>query len=149
MKQCATCKEYKDLSEFHKNYKTKDKKQYNCKTCQIKISKDYSKQNPDKVLFGGAKYRAKKYGGKITITPNWILKKLQAGICELTGLPFDFSKMEGQHKNPYSPSLDRIDSKNRDYTPENTRVVLTGVNMALNEQTLETMKPIFKALAEL
>ena len=73
-------------------------------------------------------------------------KKIQKGKCELTGLPFDLSTPQNTKNNPYSPSLDRIDSKNKNYTPENTRVVLSAVNMALNEFGLEVMKPIMKKL---
>jgi hypothetical protein len=37
MKQCKTCKEVKDYSEFYKHPKSKDRYDYNCKVCKKKI----------------------------------------------------------------------------------------------------------------
>jgi len=99
-----------------------------------------------RVLLDGAKYRCKKYGGTLTITHDWILQRLKSGICELTDLPFDFNLNNTFNQNPYAPSLDRINSKNRDYSESNTRVVLVAVNTALSEFGLEVMKPIMERM---
>ena len=100
-------------------------------------------KNRAKKLLRSAKERCK---GIITIDCNWVEAKLNLGICELTGLPFNFERSMDGKLNPFSPSLDRKDNGNRDYTPENTRVVLTCVNFALNQFGLKTMQPIFKIL---
>ena len=102
-------------------------------------------------LLNGAKRRCReKQIGKVTIDQNWIEQKLNIGLCELTKLPFDFEPPKmGDNTNPYSPSLDRIDNNNPDYTPENTRIVLTGANLALNSNGLKTMQTIFKILDDL
>jgi hypothetical protein len=102
-------------------------------------------KNRAKKLLRAAQSRCK---GKVTIDENWIEQKLIAGFCELTKLPFVLESKRTGNLNPFSPSLDRIDNLNRDYSPENTRVVLTCVNFALNQFGLETMKPIFKILSE-
>jgi hypothetical protein len=96
-------------------------------------------------LLKHAKERCK---GSVFIDQNWIENKLNFGICELTGISFDFAPLGTKLINPYAPSLDRIDNSNRDYSPENTRVVLASVNLALNSFGLETMLPIFKAIIE-
>lgn len=62
------------------------------------------------------------------LTPEWILEKLSAGVCEVTGLPFTYST---ESRNPWSPSLDRIDPM-KGYTLENTRVVVWIYNTAKN-----------------
>ena len=100
-------------------------------------------------LLSGAKGRALKNKAIISINKNWIIGKLDHGVCEVTGMPFDFLPHKHATKNPYSPSLDRIDSKNKNYTPENTRVVLTFVNLSLNEWSIEDVTPIIKKLSEL
>ena len=84
---------------------------------------------------------------EVSISQEWILEKLKLGKCELTGLPFDFYSTDFS-RNPYAPSLDRKDSSNKAYSESNTRVVLFAVNAALNEWGLETLKPIFKILAQ-
>ena len=53
--------------------------------------------------------------------------------CLLTGINFSLEPpADDRAKNPYTPSLDRIDS-NRGYTKDNVRLILTCVNIALNE----------------
>jgi hypothetical protein len=59
---------------------------------------------------------------------DWLKAKVDAGVCELTGTPFDFSGRKG---NPYAPSLDRIDSS-KGYTRDNVRLVCFGLNAAMN-----------------
>jgi len=97
-------------------------------------------------LYKGAINRSKKTSAKVTITPKWIENKIKTGKCEMTGLPFDLCPSSDFNKNPYSPSIDRIDSKNRDYTPKNTRIVLHAVNNTLNEYGLDVLRPILSAL---
>ena len=62
------------------------------------------------------------------LTPEWILEKLSKGVCEITGLPFTYGT---QARNPWSPSLDRIDPE-KGYTLENTRVVVWIYNACKN-----------------
>jgi hypothetical protein len=61
--------------------------------------------------------------GKITITKDWILERIKIGICEATG-----EKLTIKPRQPNTASLDRIDSKNPDYTPENCRIVTWQFN---------------------
>jgi hypothetical protein len=96
-------------------------------------------------LLNAAYSRTQKSGGIVTIDKQWILNKLNLGICEITKLPFDLNSSK-TFRNPYSPSLDRIDNSNKDYTPENTRVVLTSVNICLSEFGEEKLYPILKAM---
>lgn len=86
-----------------------------------------------------------KQRGKVTITADWVCQKIKNGVCELTGLPFDLGYSE-HNQNPLSPSLDRIDANKKEYSAENTRVVLTAVNISLNQYGEKTMLPILKAM---
>jgi hypothetical protein len=143
MKFCFSCNTKKPTNQFNKNKTRPDGFQTQCRECfkNRRATDEYRA----KYLISTAKYRCQ----KVTITSDWVIEKLKRGICELTGLPFDLSKQESFVRNPYSPSLDRIDSKLQEYTPENTRLVIWAVNCAINEFGLETMKPIFKKLAKL
>lgn len=97
-------------------------------------------------MLRAAKSRALKNKAVCTIDMAWVSQKINQGYCELTGLAFDLNYAADTSKNPYAPSLDRIDSKNKNYTPENTRVVLLAVNCALSEFGLETIRPILIAM---
>lgn len=85
-----------------------------------------------KCLIGSARQR-----GIVTISEDWVVKKIENGFCEISGIAFQLSCPSEFFKNPYSPSLDRIDSKNKEYSPENTRVVVTCINEALNAYGLD------------
>jgi len=93
-------------------------------------------------------HRAKTRCGKdnVSITFEWVMEKLNKGICEITNIPFDLSATDKYTINPYAPSLDRIDPKNKQYSPENTRVILASVNTSLNQYGEQTMLPILKAM---
>lgn len=55
--------------------------------------------------------------------------------CEVSRLPFDYGEKEVTrewHKNPFLPSLDRVD-RGMGYSRCNVRVVCTSVNIGINE----------------
>ena len=123
-----------------------------------KYRSDWGKKNYEKIMLNtgqrasrlivSARNRAKKNNSLITITKDWVEEKLNNGICELSGIAFDFSITKEFHSNPYAPSLDRIDAKNKNYTPENTRVVVSVLNSALNEYGISIVLPAIRAMAE-
>lgn len=94
-----------------------------------------------------AKWRCiEKQKGSVTVTQEDIERKLLSGFCEFTNLPFDLKQPVNAKNNLYAPSLDRIDNSNPDYSPENTRLVLVGVNQTLNEHGPVLVLPILKAM---
>gem|GEM_PF-1835794 len=98
-----------------------------------------------KVLLSNAKQRCKEKNVQISITAEWIEEHLKRGTCELTGIPFNFGPpTEGITRLPDAPSLDRI-NKHKNYTEDNTRVILWAVNCALAEYGTEIMLPILQA----
>jgi hypothetical protein len=129
------------------------------------INRNYRKNNPDKIrsqkskcwasnpgvyfterLFNSARRRSKESGVEFTITREFVLKKVMSGMCEMTGLPFSFAHMGSkQGTHPFAPSLDRIDPI-KGYTPENSRLVLWGVNCAKNHFDDATVLTIAKAI---
>ena len=98
-------------------------------------------------MLSKAKERSLKKNLNFSLSLDWLIHKIDTGVCELTKLPFTLSKTESLH-NPFGPSLDRIDNK-KGYTEDNVRIVLWCVNRSLGEDGLKVMKPIFKILAEL
>lgn len=86
-------------------------------------------------LWDSAKRRSKSKGLEFSLSRKDIedMFSRQGNKCSLTGIEFDFTMPDESWKNnPYSPSIDRIDSS-KGYSLENIRLVLTCVNLALNE----------------
>lgn len=81
-------------------------------------------------LFHDARRRAERKGLEFTITQKWIAERLEAGVCQLSGLPLEIAESGG----PNSPSIDRkVNSKG--YTPENGQVITAQANRAKGEWT--------------
>ena len=78
-------------------------------------------------LLRSARRRAKEKGLPFTLTKKWVMDRLQSGVCQETGLPFDLVMSGGRNK--LAPSIDRHDLK-QGYTPINCRVVIWAWNCA-------------------
>lgn len=88
------------------------------------------------MLFDAARERAKKKSLPFTITLDGLeqLYHSQNGSCSLTGIPFDLTKHSKSKRgySPFGPSIDRIIPQ-LGYVPSNVRIILTGMNLALND----------------
>lgn len=140
---CSGCKIEKPLSEFYRSetslggYRTRckeccrsDEAQRKARTPKTKRSTDHKKwrrQNRGAALVRLAAHRARQKGLDCTLNPAAIQAVIDAGECQMTGIPFN---LDGG-RTWDSPSIDRIDSSNG-YSPENTRVVLYCVNVMAN-----------------
>lgn len=133
--RCSSCREYKPKSAYHRRRDCSRGYNYFCKKCKWEKSRA-SKQARARELLQNAKSRA-----RVTITKEWVLERLEAGHCEVTGVPFVFL----HERHPHAPSLDRRDPS-KGYTPENTRLVTTHLNVALNswrDEQLEVLSIAF------
>lgn len=103
-------------------------------------------------LLNAAKHRSIKRGIEFTLDYEWLIAKFdeQGGCCILTGLPFDVvcrNPIGVRKFNPFSPSLDRI-SPAVGYTPDNTRLVCTAINLALNDFGEDVFAKVARAYLE-
>lgn len=94
-------------------------------------------------LIATAQTRARKKGILCNISHVDIQRVIDAGLCELTALPFDLSP--GRKWN--SPSLDQI-IPGGGYVPGNIRVVLNAVNAALGDWGTGTFAVVARAFLE-
>jgi hypothetical protein len=83
------------------------------------------------VLLNVARQRAEKKGLEFSLTLDWLEPRIVAGVCEVTGLPFDLATQPTNKgpSIPFSPSLDRIDNS-RGYSEDNVQVVVSVYNVA-------------------
>lgn len=79
--------------------------------------------------------------GEVTITLEWIVERLEKGVCEATG-----DLLTTKTRQPNTASLDRIDPKNPNYTPENSRIVAWQFNNMKGAYTDEEFIRVAEAL---
>ena len=127
-----------------------------CRPCYNKKMRAYFrryKQNNinfiANTMLRDAKKRAKGRELPYSLDKNWLLKKLQKGVCEMTQLRFEASVIRdnnnGMGSGFFAPSLDRINSK-LGYTKRNTRIVIWGYNRAKGEHTDNEVKMLAYAV---
>lgn len=98
-------------------------------------------------LFRSARNRAIARGEDFEITPEWIQCRLDLGVCEATGLHFDFERTtKGKFLCARAPSLDRK-NPGLGYTPDNCWVVCLQVNLAKSEWGMEALLEVSRALS--
>lgn len=140
---CRVCGTHKPLLEFYKDKDSSGGYRQVCKVCcreqeaarkartpkseRSQKHKAWRRENRAKALLALARHRAKKKGMEFTLIEADISGAMDAGVCELTGIPLNFDN----GKTWDSPSLDRIDS-GLGYTQRNVRVVLYCLNVMAN-----------------
>lgn len=82
-------------------------------------------------LVNNARCRARRLHLPFDLTVPWVARKLRRGVCEATGIAFDFAAGfgKGHRFNSFAPSLDRKVSA-RGYTKRNVKVVCWIYNRA-------------------
>jgi hypothetical protein len=88
------------------------------------------------------RHRSKRAGWPYGLTKEWLARKILAGRCELSGVPFVLEK-----KSPFLPSIDRIDSS-KHYTPDNCRMILFMLNLAKRDWDEEAFVAALLAAAD-
>lgn len=97
-------------------------------------------------LTWGARQRAREAGIEFALSRAWVLEKLRVGVCERTGIEFDFeNEARGKLRSPCAPSLDRIDPHGG-YTPENVQVVVWAYNLAKGSWGGDAVEHLARAL---
>lgn len=121
-----------------------------CNSCS---KNSWNLSNPVKVraqrLWGNAHKRAKSMGWpEPDFGSTWIYEKIMAGHCEATGIKFDTESVvsESVHaKNPWVPSIDRIDSS-KPYLKDNVQIVVYMYNVCKSEFKHEDVLLFCKAV---
>jgi hypothetical protein len=96
-----------------------------------------------------AKARAEKSGIPFMLDTQNIIERVQNGICEATGLPFDLNWKEDSSKcrSPFAPSLDQIVPR-AGYTTDNVQIVCWGYNLMKSNFDKETFQTFVAGLVK-
>lgn len=91
-----------------------------------------------KAMIKQCEKRAAIKGRPFDLSIEWLQKALhdQGDCCSVSGIPFDYDAPLESVRHPRRPSVDRLDNM-QGYTPGNVRLVLSSVNIAINEWGLD------------
>jgi hypothetical protein len=92
-------------------------------------------QNRAARLLGAANKRGRDSGVPTFVSVDFtrdLQRRIDAGVCEVTGIGFSFEPNGLGPRNPFTPSLDRI-APSLGYVPGNVRVVCWAVNAMVGE----------------
>lgn len=119
-----------------------------CRPCKSKRSYQYVKYKTNHPigwairLRNKAQSRAKAKNLEFDLTREFILGKLEKGVCEVTGVPLDLS---GGGRKPLTPSLDKIDPM-KGYTQDNVQLVSFIYNVAKGDWKHEDVLDFARSL---
>lgn len=103
--------------------------------------KRYIENNRASVALHGTRKSAKQQRVECDLDREWFKTRLDAGVCEMSGLPFDMKTKRG----PNSPSVDRKIAGGP-YTKENCRMILWSINRALSNHGEEYLIGVFRRI---
>lgn len=173
LKVCTKCLESKPLTGFDRDARASDERRSMCKACmsawyrgrvdtkaedrrlyrennrekvrQINLNYRQTKNGQAGALYRSAKQRAGKKRIEFSLSPEWVIERVLAGVCEATGLPLSFGTSGDHRPNTFAPSIDRKDPRGG-YTPENSRVVIWAFNALKGHGTDEDVLTVAKAI---
>lgn len=95
----------------------------------------------------GAAHRARQRNFEFELDFEWARERVeqQEFRCAVSGVAFYCDKKLPPERNPFAPSLDRIDCS-RGYTRENTRVVVFALNVMLSDWGIEVVEKVARGL---
>lgn len=99
--------------------------------------------NRAKYMWLAVRSEAKRKGVKFDLTVEWFDSRINAGTCEMSGLPFHFDKPG----HPNTPSVDRRAAGGH-YVQANCRMILRSLNWALGHWGEDYICSLFKAVIE-
>lgn len=161
--KCVKCNKFKPYKSFTGKVSKINNKyyfNYTCNSCLYKKklvkyedrNDSYKAKQKDREvntingrasrLKNGCKQRAREHNFEFDLDIDIIRDKLEKGICEKTGIKFEFTSFD---YNPLAPSIDRIDS-NKGYTNDNIQIVCMIYNFCKNKFTEEQVQDFFNKI---
>lgn len=135
-KPCSVCKQSLHVDHFSRDRQTFTGYKSTCRQCvKQRVSHKTLYQTIDyraRYIFNGARHRANKKNLPFDLQVVNIEILLRYGRCAKSGFVFDLNVVQDMQRNPFGPSLDRIDNR-FGYTPDNIQMVCNLYNIGKGE----------------
>jgi hypothetical protein len=119
-------------------------KEYNKHRRSFLMKEDPKKFKLKKLMYF-TKTRAKQKNLEFAIDLDWLEQQTQTDTCSVTGLKFNYDP--NWHRNPFGPSIDRINNK-LGYTKDNCQLVIWGYNAGKGHYSEKDLYTLCKAYVE-
>ena len=114
----------------------------NNKEVHLQAARDWRKRNHARVLLAQCK-RSK----DCSLTLEDVERMLLAGVCSVTGLQLTLDFKGVSRRNPWAPSIDRLDNS-RGYHPDNVRLVCCAFNIMRSDFSDDVVRTLARAVTE-
>lgn len=127
-------------SEANRHWKAENREK------RIEACRRWEARYPARAMLNFCRGSAKRRGLDFALTAEDIEAMLAPMVCSATGLPLSLEHDGESARNPWAPSIDRIDCS-KGYVLGNVRVVCVLYNLARNDFPDEAVMTMAKALA--
>lgn len=141
MKECSTCRQIKQLEEFHTNSQSKDNKDRRCKECRKGYASTYYKENWFDSQVKLKKSYCKKHNIPFDLDANY-LESIYKGVCPITGVEFDRHVKTSDN----CPHLDRVVPE-LGYVKGNIQYICARMNRIKYNATIEELKNLLQYMS--
>ena len=149
---CCDCRQIREPTRMHKS------KIGRCHECDLAKKRRLwalryqTTRGRAKWMLQNAQIRSKDRGLEFTLVLEWAIKRLSAGVCEATGIPFDFSTNgvsleKGEWAHPLAPSIERK-NPHLGYTPDNCEIICWLLNRAKANFNRDVFDEVMRAYVE-
>lgn len=148
------CKKEKSLSLYYANNKAKDKKTNMCKLCYKEYHRkrqtpalretrrQYRENSAEKFMYWNAKKRAKQFNLEFNLELSDIIIPKYCPYLKVK-----LTRIQGDGRQPYNPSLDRIDP-NKGYEKGNIEVISNKANIMKNNASVLELVSFSQSILE-
>lgn len=112
-----------------------------------KLNQAWRESTPASALLYSCRKSAKARGLECSLTLEQVIELARPMVCSVTKLPLRWDKEGDSFRNPWAPSIDRLDNS-RGYHPDNVRLVCCAFNIMRSDFSDDVVRTLARAVVE-
>lgn len=111
------------------------------------LNQAWRESTPASALLYSCRKSAKARGFECFLTLEQVVELARPMVCSVTRLPLRWDKIGDSFRNPWAPSIDRLDNS-RGYQPDNVRLVCCAFNIMRSDFSDDVVRTLARAVTE-
>lgn len=111
------------------------------------LNRAWRGSTPASALLYSCRKSAKARGLECSLTLEQVVELARPMVCSMTKLPLRWDKDGDSFRNPWGPSIDRLDNS-RGYVPDNVRLVCCAFNIMRSDFSDDVVRTLARAVTE-